>query len=136
MNTLFVILAALCVLGIFANLVLQLKKPSAAIQGADSGKELARLEKDLENEKAERNKLSGANKQMFAEHERLKAELSSAVKERDSLQSKLTKIEAKREQQEEESRHMVEKLQSAEQLAGEDVVPGFQCQIAEVFQGL
>jgi Uma2 family endonuclease len=30
----------------------------------------------------------------------------------------------------------VTKLQSAEQLSGEDVLPGFQCQIAAVFQGL
>jgi len=30
----------------------------------------------------------------------------------------------------------VTKLQSEEQLVGEDVVPGFQCQVAEVFQGL
>jgi Uma2 family endonuclease len=30
----------------------------------------------------------------------------------------------------------VTKLQSAEQLSGEDVIPGFQCQIAAVFQGL
>src|SRR5215475_11787504 len=30
----------------------------------------------------------------------------------------------------------VTKLQSAEQLAGEDVVPGFQCQVTAVFQGL
>ena len=30
----------------------------------------------------------------------------------------------------------VTKLQSEEHLMGEDVVPGFQCQIAEVFQGL
>ena len=30
----------------------------------------------------------------------------------------------------------VTKLQSEESLMGADVVPGFQCQIAEVFQGL
>jgi len=30
----------------------------------------------------------------------------------------------------------VTKLQSEEQLAGEDVIPGFQCQVAAVFQGL
>ena len=30
----------------------------------------------------------------------------------------------------------VTKLQSEEQLSGEDVIPGFQCQIAEIFQGL
>ena len=30
----------------------------------------------------------------------------------------------------------VTKLRSEEQLAGEDVIPGFQCQLAEVFQGL
>ena len=30
----------------------------------------------------------------------------------------------------------VTKLQSEEQLLGEDVVPGFQCQVAELFQGL
>jgi hypothetical protein len=30
----------------------------------------------------------------------------------------------------------VTKLQSEEQLSGEDVIPGFQCQIAAVFQGL
>jgi Uma2 family endonuclease len=30
----------------------------------------------------------------------------------------------------------VTKLQSAEQLSGEDVIPGFQCQVAAVFQGL
>jgi Uma2 family endonuclease len=30
----------------------------------------------------------------------------------------------------------VTKLQAAAQLSGEDVIPGFQCQVAEVFQGL
>jgi|SRR5215468_5678407 len=30
----------------------------------------------------------------------------------------------------------VTKLQSAEQLSGEDVIPGFQCQVTAVFQGL
>ena len=30
----------------------------------------------------------------------------------------------------------VAKLQSGDQLLGEDVIPGFQCQVAEVFQGL
>ena len=30
----------------------------------------------------------------------------------------------------------VTKLRSEEQLSGEDVIPGFQCQLAEVFQGL
>ena len=30
----------------------------------------------------------------------------------------------------------VTKLQAAEQLSGEDVIPGFQCQVAAVFQGL
>ena len=30
----------------------------------------------------------------------------------------------------------VTKLQSEEQLVGEDVVPGFQCQVTEIFQGL
>lgn len=30
----------------------------------------------------------------------------------------------------------VTKLQSGEQLVGEDVLPGFQCQITEIFQGL
>ncbi len=120
MNTLLIILVSICSLGVLASLALQLKKSQAPLQAADLSKDLARLEKDLENEKAERNKLSGANKQMFAEHERLKAELGSASKERDSLQSKLTKIETKREQQEEESRHMVEKLQSAEQTLREE----------------
>jgi Uma2 family endonuclease len=30
----------------------------------------------------------------------------------------------------------VTKLQSEERLSGEDVIPGFQCQVAEIFQGL
>jgi Uma2 family endonuclease len=30
----------------------------------------------------------------------------------------------------------VTKLQAEEQLAGEDVIPDFQCQVVEVFQGL
>src|SRR5215813_9074251 len=30
----------------------------------------------------------------------------------------------------------ITKLQSEEQLAGEDVIPGFQCPVAEIFQGL
>jgi Uma2 family endonuclease len=30
----------------------------------------------------------------------------------------------------------VTKLRSAERLSGEDVIPGFQCQVAEIFQGL
>ncbi len=113
MNTLLLVLASICALGILANLVLQLKKAPEALQTVDLSKDLARLEKDLENEKAERNKLSGANKQMFAEHERLKAELGSAMKERDHLQSKETRSEAKREQEEMARREEMEKLQSA-----------------------
>jgi Uma2 family endonuclease len=30
----------------------------------------------------------------------------------------------------------VTKLQAVDQLMGEDVLPGFQCQVADVFQGL
>jgi Uma2 family endonuclease len=30
----------------------------------------------------------------------------------------------------------VTKLRSEEQLSGEDVIPGFQCQVAAIFQGL
>jgi hypothetical protein len=30
----------------------------------------------------------------------------------------------------------VTKLRSEERLSGEDMIPGFQCQVAEIFQGL
>ncbi len=31
---------------------------------------------------------------------------------------------------------MVSKLRAADILSGEDVIPGFQCRVAEIFQGL
>ena len=76
MNTLLIILGSVCALGIVANLALQLKKPQTPTQPADLSKDLARLERELEQEKKEKNEFSGKNKQLFAEREQLKAELT------------------------------------------------------------
>lgn len=113
-NTLFITIGIVCAVGIIFSIVLQLKRSSAPLQQDLSG-EVTRLQKDLEAERAEKNKLAGGNKQLFAEHERLKAEFQSLGKEKDQLKTTLTKFEAGRETQEKEHRNMIEKLESAQQ---------------------
>ena len=107
------------VLGMLILIALQLKKPApSSVQ--DLSKDFARLEKELENERGEKNRLAGANRQQFAELERLKAEHASTTKERDALRTTVTKIETKKEQQEKEHRQMSDKLQAAEQAFKEE----------------
>ena len=115
-----VALGVLVLLSLGATVVLQFKRPPVATDSRDWSKELAKLEKDLESEKAEHNKLTGANKQMFAELTQVKAKMMSVEKERDNLQSVITKTEAKREQQEKEHTRGLEKIDAAERALKEE----------------
>lgn len=107
-------------LGIGASLVMQMKRPGTAVDTRDWSKEIAKLEKEVEIEKAEHNKLAGANKQMYAELAQAKAKLQSIEKERDNAQTQLTKMEAKREQQEKEHARGLEKIDAAERALKEE----------------
>ncbi|MDD5056134.1 MAG: hypothetical protein PHZ00_07780 [Candidatus Peribacteraceae bacterium] len=118
MEATLITIGIILVVGIGVLIALQMKRPQSPMQ--DLSKDFARLEKDLENERAEKNRLSGANRQQFAELERLKAEHASTIKERDALRTTVTKSEAKKEQQEKEHRQMSDKLQAAEQAFKEE----------------
>lgn len=115
------ILAGLTFLVVCYGVFLLSRKPTAIITDttdwkkeiADLEKDVATIKKDLEAERAEKNKLSGANKQMFAETTRLKAEMDSVSRERDSLQKMMTKMETTREQQEREHHKLIEKQEAA-----------------------
>ncbi len=113
-------LGIVVVLGIGASLVLQLRRPSTAADSHEAKKELMKLEKELEIEKADHNKQAGANKQMYAELVQAKAKLQSIEKERDNLQTTLTKMETKREQQEKEYARGLEKIDAAERALKEE----------------
>ena len=90
-------------------IVLQMKKPQVVSDNRDWSKDIAKIEKELEIEKAEHNKLSGGNKQMFAELTQAKAKLQSLEKERDALQKTVTKYETEEEQDKREHKGLVEK---------------------------
>lgn len=107
-------------LGIGASLIMQMRRPAAATDTRDWSKEVAKLENQVETEKAEHNKMAGANKQMYAELAQAKAKLQSIEKERDALQTTLTKMEAKREQQEKEHARGLEKIDAAERALKEE----------------
>ncbi len=112
-------LGIVVVLALGATVFLQMKRPNTA-DSHDWSKEIAKLEKEVEIEKAEHNKLAGANKQMYAELAQAKAKLQSIEKERDNAQTQLTKMEAKREQQEKEHTRGLEKIDAAERALKEE----------------
>ncbi len=102
-------LGIVVILALGATVFLQIKRPQIPIDSRDWSKEIAKLEKEVEIEKAEHNKLTGANKQMFAELTQIKVKLTFVEKERDALQKTVTKFETSREQQEREYKSTVEK---------------------------
>lgn len=120
MNVLLITIGIVCALGILANLLLQLQKAPEPVKQEDLSKDLARMEKDLETERREKNELAGKGKELYDRFKNLESEYKAATKERDGLQSALTKMEARREQQEKEHRQMVEKLESAQQALKEE----------------
>jgi len=113
-------LGIVVVLALGATVVLQMKRPYVPADTRDWSKEVAKLEKEVEIEKAEHNKLTGANKQMYAELAQAKAKLQSIEKERDTMQTTLTRMEAKREQQEKEYARGLEKIDAAERALKEE----------------
>lgn len=121
MNIFFASIAALCLLGIFVSLFLQLKNTRGMSQSdGDALRALAKLEKDLENEKREKNELAGKGKELYDRFKNLESEYKVAAKERDNLQKELTKIEAKREEHEKERLRMLEKIEAAERALREE----------------
>lgn len=120
MNTALIAIGIVCALGILTNLFLQLRKPAALTPQADLSKDVARLEKDLQNARQELAENSGKSKRLFIELEQAKAKLDASERERDNLQKTLTKAEAKREQQEKEHAGGLEKIDAAERALKEE----------------
>lgn len=119
MEAALITIGIVLIVGIGVLIALQMKKPvQSSVQ--DLSKDFARLQKELENESGEKNRLAGANRQQFAELERLKAEHAATRKDRDALRTTVTKFETKKEQQEKEYREMSDKLQAAEQAFKEE----------------
>ena len=120
MNGFEIVLGIVVVFGFAGMFAVLLKRPTVATDARDWNKEIAKLENEVEIEKAEHNKLTGANKQMYAELTQAKAKIQSIEKERDNLQSTLTKMETKREQQEKEHARGLEKIDAAERALKEE----------------
>jgi hypothetical protein len=120
MNGFVIAVGIVIAIGVVLNVVLQLRKPQTMNMPVDLSKELAKMEKDLEAEKREKNELSGKGKELYDRFKSLESEYKSAVKERDALQTTLTKLESKKEQQERENRQQIEKLESAQQALKEE----------------
>ena len=102
-------------LGVGGSIVLQLRRPQAQSDSRDWTKDIAKLEKELEVERADHNKLAGANKQMFAELTQAKAKMDSMERERDTLQKTVTKFETSREQQDKERQREISELKAAQE---------------------
>lgn len=113
-NTALIIIGVVCALGIIASLILQLKKSSGSIQTRDWATDIAKLEKELEAERKEKNELSGKGKELFGRFKDLESEYKSTVKERDALQKVVTKFETMKEAQEKDYRDMVQKMENVE----------------------
>lgn len=120
MNTVLIVIGILCALGIFANLVMQMRRSPAVSPQADLSKDVARLEKELSAVKQELAENSGKSKRLFIELEQAKAKLDASERERDNLQKTLTKAEAKREQYEKEHARGLEKIDAAERALKEE----------------
>ncbi len=115
-----IFLGAAVLIGIGAMLFIQNKKTQPVATDAESAKIIARLEKDLEGAKEKLLKNEGAGKQMFIELQQVKAKLEAVERERDSHKSAMTKVEAKREQQEKEHMRALEKIEAAERALKEE----------------
>lgn len=115
-----IILGVAVLIGIGAMLFLQNKKTNPVATDADSAKVIGKLEKDLESAKEKLLKNEGAGKQMFIELQQVKAKLEAVERERDAHKSAMTKIEAKREQQEKEHMRALEKIEAAERALKEE----------------
>ncbi len=96
-------------LGIGASLVMQMKRPQVAADTRDWNKEIAKLEKDLEVERREKNELAGKGKELYDRFKTLEAEYKATLKERDGLQKAVTKYETEEEQDRREHKALVEK---------------------------
>lgn len=116
-------LGVFVVLGLGTMIAMQMKRPQ--IMGSDYSKDVTRLEKDLENEKAQKNKLDGENRQIRDELAGMKSEFSLIKKEKEKLNDELTdlrvkyrsekiKLEEERKQQEKGADERYAKLEAAE----------------------
>ncbi len=120
MNTALIAIGVVCAIGIFANLLMQMRKPQGALPQIDLSKDITRLEKELGNAKQELAENSGKSKRLFIELEQTKAKLDAVERERDNAQKTLTKAEAKREDQEKEHARGLEKIDAAERALKEE----------------
>ncbi len=108
------ILATL-ILGLGTLILLQLRGPSRSTNASKEDTQLiAKLQKELEMEKKEKNELAGKGKELYGRFKDLESEYKSTTKERDTLQKIVTKHETTKEAQEKEYHGMVQKLENAE----------------------
>lgn len=113
-------LAATLFLGVGVSILLQLRKPPRDMNTRDWSNELAKMEKELEMERREKNELSGKGKELYDRFKNLESDHKATVKERDSLHATITKLEARREQQEKEHARGLEKIDGAERAFKEE----------------
>lgn len=99
MTAFLIAIGVIIILGIIVIIGLLLKQPS--LPSADPGKDhkIGELEEALKKAEGEKNELIGKNKELFAQHERLKAKFEAQDKECKDLQKKVTKFETNEEQQ-------------------------------------
>lgn len=106
------ILLIILVVAVGALTFQSLRKKDDASKGVDeSSQKLGELRKELENEKAEKNKLSGNNKAQFAENAELKAELKSANQEIKRLTQEIEKFRAEESRKSKDFESKINKLE-------------------------
>ena len=115
MDAILISLGIILIIGMGAVISILLKKPTAPVSDRDWSKELAKLEKDIEVERKEKNELSGKGKELYDRFKNLESDYKATMKERDSLQKVVHKFEAGKEQQEREHEAKLEKLEAAQQ---------------------
>lgn len=102
--------------GIVALLGLQLwkrKDASSAVDASPLKEKIGELQAQMENERSEKNELSGKNKLMFAQISKLEAKLDSLEKEKKTLEKDMTTVMAERKQYENEKRKTIDQLENA-----------------------
>lgn len=93
-----------------------LKEENIILKQENSGLEqkTGELQKQLENERTDKNKLLGENKRMYIEIQELKKDFQVSDTKNSELKEELTKFRSKAEQKEIEFKDQINKLQSAQ----------------------
>lgn len=103
------IVFGLLVLGCMGVIIaLQLRKPQHTTNANEEElKQIAKLEKELEDTLKEKNELAGKGKVMYDNYKNLEADYKATLKERDTLVKMVNKFEAMQEQREKEHQALV-----------------------------